>query len=74
MVFKDVLRNLSTAAKNTSMCAKQNECVRKKSKILHSVQCVERERIARCVADLLQLSHFGTRVCVSRKNVRKEPD
>ena len=31
---------------------------------MHSV---ERERIARYVADLLQLSHFGTLVCVSRK-------
>ena len=49
------------------MCAEQNERVRKKSKILRSVHSVERERIARYVADLLQLSHFGTLVCVSRK-------
>lgn len=40
---------------------------KKKSKILYSVQCVERERIARCVADLLQLSHFGTQVCFQEK-------
>lgn len=44
-----------------------------KSQVLHSVQCVERGHIARCIADLLQLSHFGTRASVSRKNERKEP-
>lgn len=49
------------------MCAEQNERTRKKSKIFRSVRYVERERISRCVADLLQLSHFGTRVCASRK-------
>jgi hypothetical protein len=71
---RNILRNLSLAAKNTSMSADQNEGVmKKKSKILHSLQCVEPERIARCIADLLQLSHFGTRECVSRKNERKEP-
>lgn len=48
-------------------------CGGKKSKNLRSVQCVESERIARWVADLLQLSHFGTGMCVSRKNERKEP-
>lgn len=68
MVVRNLLRNLSTAAKNASMCAEQNDCVRGgESKILHSVQCVERERIARCVADLLQLSHFGTQVCFQEK-------
>lgn len=65
MVVRNILRNLSRAAKKpTSMCAEQNEGERKKSKILHSVQCVEWEGIARCIADLLQLSHFGTLVCV----------
>lgn len=62
------------------MCAEQNECTRKKSKIFRSVRYVERERISRCVADLLQLSHFGTRVCASRKkreegaSLRVSPD
>lgn len=51
-------------------CLPSKMSVREKGKILHSLQC---KRVACCVADLLQLSHFGTLVCVSRKKERKEP-
>lgn len=48
------------------MYAEQNER-REKGKIWHSLQ---RECVACCVADFLQLSHFGTLVRVSRKKER----
>lgn len=66
MVIRNILRNLSKATNITSMCAEQNVCVREKLRSA-SVQCVECERTARCVADLLQLSHFGTLVCFQEK-------
>lgn len=46
-------------------CVPSKMSVRGKGKILHSLQC---ERVACCVADLLQLSHFGTlSVCFQEK-------
>lgn len=32
MVVRNILRNLSIATRNTSLCAEQNDCVRKKVK------------------------------------------
>lgn len=38
MVVRSILRNLSIAARNTSMCAEQNDCVRKK-KVKFCILC-----------------------------------